>query len=103
MKDEVNESTAYLQKIILPQTKITTGRFDQRQAFHHMLVKFFDLSELASLYMDMGIEYESVPGDTREDKVRGLMLECIQQERLKELLKLVKKVNPRHDWPESVE
>jgi hypothetical protein len=40
---------------------------------HHNLDEYFDLSELQGLCFDLGVDYENLPGVTKQDKARELI------------------------------
>ena len=58
----------------------------------------FSLDDLVGLCMDLDVDYEQLPGDTKRSKVDGLFAEM---ERRKESYKLVKRcaeLRPARNW-----
>ncbi|MCW1969081.1 MAG: NACHT domain-containing protein [Anaerolineae bacterium] len=66
-----------------------------RKALFNLIFKYFDLDEIKGVCFEMGIEYESLPGDgTRDDKVRGLIQHCDRHNRKHELLHTLRELHP---------
>lgn len=65
----------------------------------------FNLSELRDLCLQLNIEYEHVPGETRRDKARELSLYCQRHGRLDSLVETIQWLRPQSaqqiqwDWP----
>ena len=60
----------------------------------------FSISELQILCVDLSIEYEDIPGNTRTDKVRELIDYTLRHGFLNELVAKVRQVRPRAKWAE---
>jgi serine/threonine protein kinase/ATP/maltotriose-dependent transcriptional regulator MalT len=68
------------------------------------LVQRFDEGELRTLYFDLGIGYDSLPGEGTDDKARELILYLVRHDRLPELLDLGMQLRPDIPWDDlSVE
>lgn len=66
-----------------------------RKATFNLIFTHFDLNELKGVCFELGIEYESLPGDgTRDDKVRGLIQHCDRHNRKHELLYKLRELRP---------
>ncbi len=62
------------------------------------LAKYFTKSELKDLCLDLGIEYENLEGETRNDKARGLIQYCHRHGKFKELITTCKKLRLHVNW-----
>jgi hypothetical protein len=67
-------------------------------ALRLILVDHFNESELRDLYFDLSIEYESVPGQTKNDKARELISYTQRNRRIKELLAHCRRLQPQANW-----
>ena len=62
------------------------------------LVEYFDGSELRDLCFDMGVDYESLPGQGKSDKARELVAYCERRQIVPDLVAKCKKLRPRVSW-----
>ena len=62
------------------------------------LITYFNNSELHDLCFDLGIDYESLGGGTRDATVRELILYLQRRDRLGEMIDLCRKMRPSVDW-----
>jgi ATP/maltotriose-dependent transcriptional regulator MalT len=62
------------------------------------LVERFDEGELRTLYFDLGISYDRLPGEGTDDKARELVLYLARHDRLPELLDLGAQMRPEIPW-----
>ena len=62
------------------------------------LTKRFNQSEFQDLCFDMGIGYDELSGTTINDKARELLLLCIRQNRLADLITQGKRIRPDIPW-----
>jgi hypothetical protein len=62
------------------------------------LARSFNLSELQDLCFDLGIGYEGLAGSTIGDKARELLLLCVRQNRLAELVAHGRRIRPDVSW-----
>lgn len=65
-----------------------------------LLNQYFSLEEIRSLCFEMGVDYDSIPGEGKAAKVRELILGFSRQGHLPELRSLVVKERPHVVWPE---
>lgn len=66
----------------------------------HLIEKHFSESELQSLCFRLKIDYEALPGSGKGNKARELVEFCARHVRLPELLRCLRDVRPRVDWPD---
>ncbi|MEZ4592137.1 MAG: hypothetical protein R3D55_13495 [Chloroflexota bacterium] len=62
------------------------------------LATSFNLDELRQLCFSLNIDYENVPGETKEAKVRELICYCYRRDHLNALLDYCQQVRPRKKW-----
>jgi formylglycine-generating enzyme required for sulfatase activity len=60
----------------------------------------FALDEVRTISMALGIDYENVPGDTKESFVRALIRQLFHDGRLQKLVDEVRAQRPDIDWPD---
>ena len=78
-----------------PKTKPTeTYRSQLRQN----LVASFNDSELRDLCFDMGVDYESLKGEGKSDKVRELVAYCERRQIVPDLVAKCKELRPKVSW-----
>ncbi len=63
-----------------------------------LIVSYFSEEELQALCMDLDIDYETIPGQTKKGKVMGLIEYVQHRSRLPELIKKLKELRPRVNW-----
>lgn len=61
----------------------------------------FNLSDLADLCMDLGINFESLAGSSIDDKSRELVEYCRRNQSLDGLLARASELRPKVKWPEG--
>jgi hypothetical protein len=59
----------------------------------------FGASELRSLYFELKVDYDDLPGERKEDKVRELVTYMDRRGRLSELEETVRRLRPDVSWP----
>lgn len=64
------------------------------------IITSFDLEELKELCFKLGIDYDTICGEEKIGKARGLLLFLARRNRLKDLLAIVKQIRPHVDWPD---
>lgn len=69
--------------------------------FRQLLSDFFNESELRTLAFDLGLDYEMLPGPTKGDKARELVLHMWRTGRLDELVALGRETRPNIEWPDA--
>ncbi|MQS69476.1 MULTISPECIES: hypothetical protein [Escherichia] len=62
------------------------------------LVLHFNLSEIQTACFDLGIEYDSIPGDSLDDKARELVRFMSRSGRLEGLIKYCHTMRPNAVW-----
>lgn len=60
----------------------------------HLISSHFNISDLKSLCFDLGIDYENLSGEIKDDKVRELITLIDRQNRLNELVNLLIQMRP---------
>jgi len=60
----------------------------------------FSLDDILTLSLALGFDYENLPGDTREARIRALITRLIRQDRLPELVTLARAQRPAIAWPD---
>lgn len=73
------------------------------QALTQTIWSRFSLSEIKDLCFRLGISHEDIPGSTRRDKARELVLYCERHGRLPELAQRVAELRPKSATIESVD
>ena len=67
-------------------------------ALRRLLLESFNQGELRDACFELGFDYDDLPGDGREDKVRELIL-CLQRRgRLEELVEYGRAQRPHAQW-----
>jgi len=69
-----------------------------QSALRDLMSDCYSINELKTLSTNLGIKYDSIPGETIETKVDGLINHLYERKRLQELLDELKKQRPREDW-----
>ncbi len=62
---------------------------------HRFIVNHFDREELRTLCMDLGVNYDGLPGEGTTAKARELVLHLGRQQRLDALLTLIRQARPK--------
>jgi hypothetical protein len=62
------------------------------------LVKRLSESELRSLCFDLDIDYENIPGASKEDKIRELLIHLERRKRINELITIGSELRPDIKW-----
>jgi tetratricopeptide (TPR) repeat protein len=75
----------------------------QRIRLRQILDRRFDEEELRTLCLDLGIDYDDLPGRGRSDKARELISSLERHGRLSELLVYGKQLRPSISWDAVVE
>jgi len=66
-----------------------------------LLTQHFDLEELSQLCFDLDIEYENLPGTTRQAKAQSLVEYCLRHNRLPDLSTGCHGLRPTGNWPDA--
>jgi hypothetical protein len=70
----------------------------QRKQLRENLISFFSLDEIRTLCFDLKVDYDSLSGENKPDKVRELILHVERLNRLEELISLCKSERPLANW-----
>lgn len=68
------------------------------EALRIKLEAYFNLDELHTLCFDLQIDYEAIPGNNKQNKVREIILYFKRYKREQELLDYLRKVRPTVGW-----
>jgi hypothetical protein len=63
------------------------------------LNRYFSLDEIRTINFNMGIDYDSIPGEAKPAKIRELLIILGRQGKLPDLLGLVNRYRPNANWP----
>ena len=69
-------------------------------SLHRKIEEQFDLDSFQDLVFELEIDYEELPGSIKSNKLRGLIIMLIQQERLDELMIMLQQARPNINWRE---
>lgn len=69
-------------------------KFRHRAKLRQVLVHSFNKSELKNMAFDLGVDYENLPGETKEDMARELITYLERRGRVHELENVVRKERP---------
>ncbi len=67
-------------------------------ALRDLMSDCYSINELKTLSTNLSIKYDSIPGETIETKLDGLISLLHERKRLQELLDELKKQRPNEDW-----
>ena len=62
------------------------------------LNQYFSRGELNTLAFDLGIDYQNIPGETKQERARELVLYCQRNGLLDGLLAEARRQRPHVDW-----
>lgn len=79
---------------------MTTNNHTYLTNLHNLLNQYFDLEEILTLCFELHVDYDSLRGEGKSAKIRELILLLGRQERLPELLALVRSKRPNVIWPD---
>ena len=63
----------------------------------------FDEGELRTLCFDLGVDYDNLPGQSKSDRARELVLHCERRDCVPELVATGRKLRPDISWPSPIE
>ncbi len=95
IQDYVDDSEIIRLASIVPG-QMANSELD-RIKLREILIQYFSLGELQTLYFDLGIDYEALVGNTKAEKARELIEYLERRDRLSELLKLIHQERPDID------
>ena len=73
-----------------------------RRDLLNVLLERFNTEELQRLCFDLRIDFESLPGESKEGKAQGLILYCERRHRTEDLIRAVKEQRPDVVWSDGV-
>lgn len=72
------------------------------RSLRESMIDSFDEGECHSLCFDLGVNFDSLPGDTLDDKCRELILYQRRRGRLMELVERCRELRPAGRWPDVI-
>lgn len=69
-----------------------------RRKLRQNLMAYFNEAELKNLCFDLQVDYETLSGDGKIDKVRELINYCERHHRTTELLHICRLIRPNLEW-----
>ncbi len=64
----------------------------------HLIAQHFSIEEIQNMCFDLSVEYENLPGTTRNDKAREVVSYCVRTGMLDELFLFCRQWRPQVDW-----
>ncbi len=80
------------------QSQVTSYAIKQRGNLRQILTKKFNKSELKNLSFDLSVEYENLPGYTKQGKARELITYLERRDRVPELIQACQQLRPNASW-----
>jgi hypothetical protein len=80
------------------QTKVSSYAIKQRGLLRQILTEHFNDGELHNLSFDLGVDYETLPGQTKQDKARELITHLERRDRISELVQACYELRPHAPW-----
>lgn len=71
---------------------------EYKRRLRKQMDSYFSLSELRTICFDLGIDYEELPGGTKQNFTVGLIEYVIRRNRLPELLDALRRERPKVNW-----
>lgn len=81
-----------------PDLASTEAKSRHKSRWRHILVTYFNDSELRDLCFELGVDYDSLSGETRDDKARELIAHCERHGRIAEFLAAGKQLRTDVHW-----
>ncbi len=73
-------------------------RIDLRR-LHTRIMARFSAAELHELcFLDLNVDYENIPGDSKGEKVMALLIYCQSRQQMKRLIMICRQSRPNVDW-----
>lgn len=82
----------------MAQTNMSLENSNYFRLLRENIEKYFDLSELKTVTFDLKIDWENLAGETKRDKIRSLLVDLEKNQRLLELLDLLRHERPKVEW-----
>ena len=103
----VNESESGI--FIIPKRETDTGKLRDRrrkeQAAHlvRQMQRAYDLDDLRALCFDFGIDYDSIEGDTKKNKIISFVLHFYKNNTLQIITDFLAADRPNYKWDISTQ
>lgn len=73
-----------------------------RSQFRRLIINSYSNQEIMDICFDLGIDYELLNGDGKLDKVRNLIILVHRQDRLPELISILKRTRTNIKWEDEI-
>lgn len=74
--------------------KADTGDLDQKALYLDVLANMFNEDEMRTLCVEVGVDYDGLPGESKFGKARELILYCARHNKLARLYQRVRAERP---------
>lgn len=99
LESMIREIVDYWDDEVAPNTSSNfQASTDDRANLLRNMTVYFGLSELEGICFELGIDYESLKGNEKESKARGLILYCERTDLTTKLLEKCKAKRPQINW-----
>lgn len=88
---------------VLGTQRPDANRLKQRALLHNAMCKHLDDGDIRTLCFGLGVDYEDLGGDGKNDRARELLLTIIRERRLDSLMVQLVQLRPQIKWPDGVE
>ncbi|MEI6775633.1 MAG: trypsin-like peptidase domain-containing protein [Chloroflexales bacterium] len=82
-----------------PEAELQPDELTRAMTLRQLVTTHFNLGELNTLCFDLGIDYESLPGQGKIDRVRELVAHVKRHGQMSNLLTECRRLRPHVDWP----
>lgn len=69
--------------------------------FRDLLAQHFNLEELKQLCFDLGVDYDNLGGETKDNKTQSLLQHALRHGRLQTLQARCEELRPTAEWPDT--
>lgn len=69
-------------------------------SLYGLIKKDFNLEEIRTLCFHLGVDYESLPGEGRQSKIREMLLVLARHKRIPQLVQMLQDERPFTTWPQ---
>lgn len=97
-QNAIGRALAAVQQQIQRLVRPSTGELRRRQSLREMMAGAFGLDELRALAFDLAIDYDNLPGESKEVKVISLLEAVERQDRLGIFIARLAALRPHLDW-----
>jgi hypothetical protein len=77
-----------------------TQNLHNRTTLRALMTSVFDVSDLKNICFDLGIDYENLEGNKKDDKIRELIKHCERSRVLENLVSRCQEKRPNSIWPD---